>query len=1505
MGQEERLAIQDAVKKPRRKWRRRALWLLVILPLGVIAGVLVIGQTSVMQMIVEPILEDQLGVKVSSGSIHLMPTGEIVINDAVCTTDTIDNRAGALIEFDQATISVNWWGVVKGSGQVRSIVIDKPIVRVSQDIDTGTLNLAAMKFKSGGGGGAMPSMDIRNGILQIGEHDSDSYRVLKELSIRGQLTEQTSNGVSAFDFVALPIEASMSSSVMNTQGSFGLTGQISEDGIDGVVDGVRLEDWPAEIVPSRSRGMYERLALAGDLAPTRFHMSTDGLVEVVLTLEGVALNLPFDDSGSMSGSVVEGELLRMRQTRGKIRFGTSGLVADLKGVIDELEYDVALDFQGLDKDSPFDATLVTDFRLDEHFKPAKFLPPKVMSKLDRFENPIADVHAVVNISRGPKKDAGIKVSGKADLSNGSAIYKKFRYPFYDISGIIEFDPDQLIVQDIRGIGPTGATLVANGLFSPLGEQSVVKLILDVQGVAMDEHLIGALDDSKRKLVNALFSEKDYAKLLSEGLVLTKDDADGLGQLRRQAWDRLDELKDEPASPLRKELAQELAAIDRQLLSPVFDFGGVANVQVELVRHPERASDNRWTTDVHVKLPSAGLVSKHFPVPIIAKDVEIKINEKRVALSGGRYNGLDGGWATVDVAIDLTKENAQPIIEIVAREFPIRQSLIAAIPGYYDTPSDDPDDISMRRIIDRLNLSGMLECDAIIGPRSNGRLGYDIDATVINGVARPDKLTGGEGISAESITLNDIYGTIYITEELVIVALDGLLASPEQPLAPTPIELMTQLTLPRKDRGNDGAKRAGGLLPTDFGPMLPGPMLYATAYADGVDLAMPLEHAIAVISPRIARDLLLKKSVYNPDGVLGMGAVLEGVVGGSIDTTLTVDRIDELGFDFSDTRYTVGSSWGRSEFVLSSEPTIAFDGFRVSIKANGQSAGVLSLGGSLPMARAGRYIEVTKPSSLVIDFKDGTFESPITQYVIDRFSSSDKESWFKAHAIGGRFDLGVTLSPKLGMHRIKDKGQTVSLVPTMINGTLSPKSVSLTMGDERAQFDEVSGELIFEGFKGTIKDIQARDGETSIAIDGGWTMNPGKGLGVDLAIIANGDLLSGPVRTILPDAVDGVIDRLEIKSPNAVEIDDLRITASGLGQDDAMYDITGSANLVEGSALVGLPITGIVGDLGFAVHGTNDTLGYEISLDAARLRAGLMRVHDAQVTIIGDANNPGVVLIPEISAGMHGGQIAGSAQIRPDADGQASYWMELHASGVRAAPVFDDLLLPPEGLVGPPLPGQTTVLSAWSLGDDLSRGAMIGDLTMTGPIGDPSKRTGRGLVRIAGGSVVAMPGLIQLIEASNLSLPAGSPLDVAEAAFYVDGQIMAFEELSASSKRIEILGYGTMDWSTRAVDLRFRSRSVHPIPIVSKLIEQLRDELITTRVTGTLGDPKYSAEQFGSTRRVINAMLGNPVSDQQRRLREVEKQVQANQNRADRGAQDTAHHPVESGSSGWEWAEDGS
>ena len=1493
--------------KRKRRWVRRVLIALIVIPIVLVVVVLIVGQTGALKKFVEPALESQLGVDVETRSIKLGPDGTIIIHDAVFSTDTIDNQAGELIEIERAVVNVDWGSIARGRGvQISSIEIDQPTLRVSQNSENGKVNLAQLAFKSDGGGGPTPSIELKNGIIEIGEHNADSYTLLKRLSMEGRIDPAQNGGVSKFAFLALPVEPGIRGPLSFQDGGIiSLTGELSDAGVNARLEGLRLQDWPGDFVPSRSREMYERLALRGELAPTLLTIDDQGQVEVVLTLDGVSLNLPFNEDGSMTEG---GDLLRMRDTRGKVYFGTRGVRAELDGSIDELDYDVALDYQGLDAQSPFHAELSTGFRLDERFKPAKFLPENVISKLERFENPRADVQATVRVQR----DAGapVRVSGRATLSNGSAIYKKFRYPFHDLEGAVSFDPDKLVVESITGIGPTGATLKADGLFSPLGEQSVVTLNLEVNAVPIDHHLLAAMDDEQRELISALFNREDYENLINEGLLMSNEDRSSLIADRDELQRRMDGWVDaiDGGQAEKDTIATQIYNIDRELQAPEFAFGGSANVDVVLRRHPERPEDDRWTTDVVVNLPKAGMIPGHFPLPIVARGIEITITEDKVELTGGEYEGINGGTATVSAFIDRTRPDTKPVVRISANEIPIDPRLVAAIPGYYNDQGEDADDITLRRILDRMRLGGVVDCNAVIGPRSDNRMGFDVESTITQGTARPiyqgfndpdDPLSVQLG--ADPLALDNLYGTVYVTEELIIVDLSAMLSSPELPLAPTPVSVLTQLTLPTKTRGDNGMRRSDGLLPIEFGPPTPGPELYAYARIDGLDFAMPLQHAVAVVSPRIARDLLAYEQEFNPDGVVAIDARLEGFVGGAITSTFSIDRVESLAFDYDDTRYELGASWGLASLTLSHAPSLSFDGFLIPISTDGRDAGSLNIHGDLPLTRPGQVVELESSPPVQLRYTDATLESPLSRLVIDRFGSERAQEWVRANQLRGEFDLDVTLIPERGMHRIAEDAPPVGVLPMAIHGELLPQTLSLTMNDREALFESIEGVLRFEGYEGRFDNIHATSDDSSISVDGPWTLRTGEGLGMNLRVDASGSLLDGPARAVLPEPVNRVIDQLEIQTEGGVAINDMRIVTDGWGKPGGYYDIRGEAQINQGSALIGLPLTGIQGTLGYAVRGTNERLGYDLSLDASRLRAGLLRVYDTKVEIIGDANNPGVVLIPEIVAGMHGGRIAGSAQILPSEDGDvAQYWMEMHASGVRAAPVFDDLLLPPEGLVGPPLPGQTAVLSGWSKADDLSRGSMLGDLTLTGPVGVPDMRAGRGNVEIKGGSVLALPGFINLIEASNLSFPSGATIDLARADFYIDGQTLAFEQLSASSKRIEILGYGTLAWESRALDLRFSSRAINPIPVVSSLLESLRDELITISVTGTLAEPVYSPNQFGETRRLVNALLGKPLSEQQQRLREVESQVQRDRRRIRSSTSEKIHRPSEREAAEDEW-----
>ena len=145
-----------------------------------------------------------------------------------------------------------------------------------------------------------------------------------------------------------------------------------------------------------------------------------------------------------------------------------------------------------------------------------------------------------------------------------------------------------------------------------------------------------------------------------------------------------------------------------------------------------------------------------------------------------------------------------------------------------------------------------------------------------------------------------------------------------------------------------------------------------------------------------------------------------------------------------------------------------------------------------------------------------------------------------------------------------------------------------------------------------------------------------------------------------------------------------------------------------------------------------------------------------------------------------------------------------------------------------------------------------------------------MIEILGGSVLRLPGLIvQLIELSNLQPPASERLDYARAAFFVDGDFIGFEDLSVFSSTISILGSGSMTWEDKDVDLRFHTRAARRIPMLSQIIEGIRDELATATVKGPLGEHAIRVEQFAGDSSLIENLFRSRRSRVIREQREPE------------------------------------
>ena len=172
--------------------------------------------------------------------------------------------------------------------------------------------------------------------------------------------------------------------------------------------------------------------------------------------------------------------------------------------------------------------------------------------------------------------------------------------------------------------------------------------------------------------------------------------------------------------------------------------------------------------------------------------------------------------------------------------------------------------------------------------------------------------------------------------------------------------------------------------------------------------------------------------------------------------------------------------------------------------------------------------------------------------------------------------------------------------------------------------------------------------------------------------------------------------------------------------------------------------------------------------------------------------------------------------------------------------------------------------------DASRGLLGASFGMTGLQGDDSSRRGRGKLTIGGGGrILDLPLLVPLVRATNLQLPVQEQLDHATAEFFILGHAMSFDELTAMSPSVSVHGFGEATWPEMDLNLRFRTRARSQIPLVSGMLDTLRNEFFSTRVRGPVRDPVVTVQTFGGTTRLFDRMLGVGEDEDERRLNLME------------------------------------
>ena len=1419
------------------------LRLLFIVPLVLVLLLVIVAQTGLAGVLILPALERELGVEIQAGSVSINSSGLLVLDNVHIRAPGIEGPGGELGRVRRITADVDWGGSISGSASVTSITLQSPSVRLSEDARTGVVNFASFKLpETSGVSGrvSLPSVRVEEGSIEICEHYGSSIRVLKRLNIDGALLP---DGDDAYK-IAL--------TQTGTRAGIDLSGTIDRLGVEVMLSGLSLDEWGPASVPGRLRPFVEMLDVKGEISNTTFSLSSTGTVTAAVHLNGVAITLPIDMNETSGAG-----RMRMTDVSGAISLRDNEFTAEISGLLEDVPYEVALTYDGLTADAPFRGNFkVRGYNMATNPDIVPFLPEEVGHRLQQFAgsslmaattddqpiSPTAIVDASVSLWREaptPNGPAELDFRGNLSFTNGTAAYEVFPYPFQNVAGSVQFDRRRIRIEEIRGVSHTGATISASGLIEPIGPTASVNLQIDTVNVPLDDVLEEALGPNRGGIVDELFDDRRYAQLVERGLILTPERAKVLADQRDRLELDLSRARRDNASDARvEELAAQIESVRDQLRTPVFEYRGKADLGIRLRR--EEGEVSNWTRHIEVRLPRAGVVLREFPLPIDARDVVVVVTEETANILRGSFRPLGGGGAALTGMADLHdtegKPAFRPSFRVQADRVPLGNLLSFAIAPPLiegENARHNADRKAAADIVERLGVSGSFAADGLVLTRPNGKMGFDIQITPDNVVLASEPLR-----DRPPMLVGDLVGDLRLTERGLSLNATGHAygvddnASLESPVA----------------------VRVGADLDWSGGQGL---RYDATVEADGAFLELPAEQVVAALSKAGGDSLVWIRETFDPSGRADIHAKLSSD-GKQPVSDIRVTNIDAVQADYLGGRIELRETQGEARALLGVYRTLSTEGLTGELYYEGERVGHATIAGTLGIDEVGE----DPGRELTLALEGGSFDSILARRIVRDVVGGAVAKEYLEHSVRGGFDAVVSMTrprPPVGDQPVSGVAR-IAFVET----TIEPKWAELTRMGTTVSLGNMSGRLIASRQNARIESIAGSSERLSVSISGGATPDGSGGTIADVTFDFDAASLGKEVRAVLPVPVLEVLDAslVEVSGPIRAHGAHLR-THKPVDNESARVQFDGLLEFKDAALTAGARVENAFGGVKIQfdkpVEGIPD---YTMEILAESASVLGLPMENARA-VVRSSGEPRGVLVPVIFAESCGGVVSGTASVHPAGawagKDQRSYESELTFSGMRLNEAIDGFASARSGVSKEPRP------------DTGAR--LVGQLSLAGLVGHDETRRGRLDMRIAGGSVIDVPGAMRLVEASNLQLPAAEGVDFASVEAVFDGGQIAIEGMSLISRSVELIGYGTATWPDLELDLRLRSRATRRIPVISDLLETIRDEFVTIAVSGTAGEPRISVQSLPETRRVIGRVLGIDESASDRRLADLEARAE--------------------------------
>lgn len=1360
-------------RSPRRTRRtRRALALAFIAACALlVAGLFVATRSFALRAIVEPRLADALGAEVSIGHASLSGFTTVTLRDVVGVAPGVPTDASTVLVVERLDATLDWGAILAGRFGVREVRFDKPTLRLSQRVGTSTLNIANLNPSPGGSAPLeLPLVVVRGGRVEFGEHDDAAYSRLATIEVDGSLSRSDKDrGI--YQIALVESASSAESRAPKNPTPITLEGLYDPIRVEGrlMLENLDLASWGPQAAPSDVRDLWTRLRLEGEVERTEFVYSDRDGVRAEFHFADVALLLPIaadpqaDLEFSPGPRAEPDRFMRISDAKGTATLGASGLHAQITGLIEDLPYRVVFDTTSLGLDAGFTIRFDTaePFQVAQRPQLLPFAPPVVRRRIESFSSPTALMEARVVVTRGESRQdspAPVSIAGVLDFREGSASFADFPYPVRDMTARVRFDEDRIVIEEMTGKGPTGASMRVQGVIAPPTDGAMVDLQIVFDDLPLDDAFDAAMPSSRAGLLGSIFSREAESRLRDAGL-----------------------------------------------LPDSFALGGVGTLDIRVFRAQGENSEYLWRA--RLSLPEAGLLVDRFPLPAIVEHATIEVTSEVAEVRIPVLRPLSGGEGDMLGNIllrDAGESVFVPTIMIRTQGTPIDERLLAAIPGGVGNPrtrdASDESGFNASDAVRALGLRGDAGAIARVLPRDNGELGFDVFLEFEGVACAP----GG----APSDLVTELAGRVSVSEaSLELSGLRGRLGA-----GPLAIDGSVGVA--------DGALGAVDLR-LDIGAL---------------DLASPFERLVAPFSSETASAIRAGIDAVALRGTLDSRVVVsaDGSSGGGVGARVDISSLRSIEFNAIGDRIALSRSQGGASIdARQGGPMIAaFRDFSADASFAGEPPVRLALDGEFD---ASAWLSPRGSTAQREDARElrvageVRWPSAMTRALVRSFTPE-------------RTDTIDTALTGWGVRLLSDAHAIVrsgaSQRPEVDAITLTPRSLSLTRKDHTIDLAVERGSILRRGGVILLDDLALRSEGVSLDLRGRATLGDAPSLDVDFT--GSIERLDESRLAFLPGAAG---DALRAATFRATRV---TVDRAGLVIASSAPTLLGATIRFEGASfdVGGTDIADADGSVVLQID-TGDARPLDASLRFDSARVQRLRLGAGRARVIGaDAGDS--FLIPLFEADAYSGRVTGFGKItraRANAIGAPrtlEYQVEGQFSGVSLQGLRDDLAITGEQ-ESTSTPGRSGQIDA--------------TIGVAGVAGAPSTRVGRGAVRVWGGEVVRLPLLSRLIELSNLQLPTGEELDFAHARFFLEGDRVMFEELGVASDSVTLTGQGHLRWPSLNLDLRVTSRAARRAPLLSDLFEAFRDELVTTRVTGPLTDPRYSVETLPTTRRFLDSIFG--------------------------------------------------